>query len=329
MPALKDIAREAGVNISTVSKALLGRDDINKDTAAKIRSIAIKLGYEFDKKKKKDLKVIGVLCPEIISNYYSQLLSGIEDEIKEAGYSLFVGFTDHIPENEKHYLEKFSKAKVDGMLYISENPDIEGVFLSAAKASGTPVVAVAQNSSSKEFDCVQIDDRYGVSKAVEYLISMGHTMIGYIGDVLSESRKDVFIEELKKHSIKRVRDWIYTGNTRFEQCGYEGMTSILSKKSFPSAIFAAYDDIAIGAVKKMREEGFNVPDDFSIASIDDIRIAAYMHPGLTTVASPVAETARTAVKTLVDRIEYKNSLTTKNILLNPELVIRESVKRIL
>lgn len=328
MPTLKDIAKEAGVNISTVSKALIGRDDINRETAARIRDIAKRLGYEFDKKQKKDLKVIGVLCPEIISNYYSQLLSGIEEEIKKAGYSLFVGFTDHMPENERHYLDKFSKAKADGILYISENPDMESVFLSCAKVSGTPVVAIAQNSTSREFDCVRIDDGYGVGAAVGHIISMGHTQIGYIGDTLSESRKEVFIETLKKQGLRCVREWIYTSTSRFEECGYEGMTDILSRKAHPSAVFAAYDDIAIGAMKKILEKGYAVPGDFSIASIDDIRAASYMHPGLTTVASPVAEAARIAVRTLVDRIENDVKQTTKNILLNPELVIRGSVKNL-
>lgn len=328
MPTLKDVAKEAGVNISTVSKALIGRDDINRETAARIRDIAVRLGYEFDKKQKKDLKVIGVLCPEIISNYYSQLLSGIEGEIKKTGYSLFVGFTDHIPENEKHYLEKFSKAKSDGILYISENPDMESVFLSCARVSGTPVVAIAQNSTSREFDCVRIDDGFGVSAAVSHIISMGHTQIGYIGDTLSQTRKEVFSLTLKKHGLQCVQDWVYTSSLRFEACGYEGMTALLSLKARPSAIFAAYDDIAIGAIKRIRKEGYDVPGDFSIASIDDIRTASYMHPGLTTVASPISEAARIAVRTLVDRIENDVKQTTKNILLNPELVIRGSVKNL-
>jgi len=325
MPTLKDIANEAGVNISTVSKALADRDDISRETAIRIKSVAKRMGYIHKKKKSKASKVIGVLCPEIDSNYYSQLLSGIEARAKKAGYSLFVGFTNYSTVDEELYIKRFCEAKVDGILYISENRYMEGVFDEVGRNVKIPVVAIAQNVEIRDFDCIKIDDDYGVRLVTEYIISKGHKDICYIGDELCELRKATFLSVLQEHGIDPVEKWIYSGKERFEQCGYLGMQKILNEKPYPSAVFAAYDDIAIGALKVIYEKGLCVPEDISITAMDNIRISQFLYPGLTTIASPIDEMAGVAVKILINRIESGEMRPTQNIKLNPELVKRDSV----
>jgi DNA-binding LacI/PurR family transcriptional regulator len=140
-----------------------------------------------------------------------------------------------------------------------------------------------------------------------------------------DTRKMAFIKVLEEAGIEITEKWIYTGSKRFEECGYEGMKKILSEKSLPTAVFAAYDDIAIGAMKAIYEQGLIIPEDISIAAIDDIRMSKYLYPGLTTVACPIMEMARIAVSTLMERIESNENRSTQIISLNPELVIRKSV----
>ncbi len=326
MPTLKDISLRAGVNVSTVSKALSGKDDISSETALMVRMIAKEMGYESKKKPRNGLEIIGVICPEIESNYYSQLLSWIERYVKDKGYSLYVGFSDYLESNEIQYIEKFIRTKVDGIIYISENRAIGRTFAKAAKRISIPITAIAQNNESRDFDCIRIDDDYGVRIAVEHMISKGHRNICYIGDNLSDyTRKMAFKKVLQEAGIEIIEEWIYTGSKRFEECGYEGMKKILSQKRHPTAVFAAYDDIAIGAMKAIYEKGLIIPEDISIAAIDDIRISEYLHPGLTTVACPIKEMARIAVSTLMYRIESNEDRPTQSVSLNPELMLRRSV----
>ena len=161
---------------------------------------------------------------------------------------------------------------------------------------------------------------------MEHMISKGHRDICYIGDKLSDkTRKMAFKKVLEEAGIEITEKWLHTGSKRFEECGYEGMKKILSEKSLPTAVFAAYDDIAIGAMKAIYEKGLSIPEDISIAAIDDIRISKYLYPGLTTVACPIMEMARIAASTLMDRIDSNENRPTQVISLNPELVKRKSV----
>ncbi|NLC45260.1 MAG: LacI family transcriptional regulator [Clostridiales bacterium] len=335
MATLKDIAKIAGVNVSTVSKALRGSSDINKQTMKNIRKIADELDYKYviqdnrkDKAKQQDsLNTIGIICPEITSSYYSEIVNMITKEMRKKGYYCIIGFTDFDSKNEGQYLEGLLKSNVKGIIFITESLEI-GDTISLLKNGDNfiPLVVIAQNSGTKEHDCIRIDDKYGIKLSIDHLLELGHTDIGYIGDELSNARLEAFIEILQANNIKMNRKWIRVSEERFEKCGYDLMTDMLKEDNLPTAILSAYDNIAVGAIKAITDSGRNVPEDISMIGIDNISVTAYYNPEITSVAGPAEEMARIAVKLLFKKIESPEYKVIQNVVLPPTLVVRKSVK---
>ncbi len=331
MATLKDIAIKAGVNISTVSKALRDSSDINEDTKIKIAKIAKELNYKSGMIKRRPSNKfgsIGIICPEIISNYYSQIVSKIEEEIKKAGYFCIIGFTNFDIESEKYYLKQLINAGVQGIILISESSELSGILVEYKKDTYIPLVLIAQNTETKDFDCIKIDDEYGVKLAVEYLIRSGHKDIGYIGDELSNPRLETFMNVMHSNKLKVNKKWIQVSEERFEKCGYDLMCNMLKNDELPTAILGAYDDIAIGAIKAIHDKGLNVPDNISVIGIDNVRIASYYSPELTTIAGPIEEMGKIAVKLLFKKVKDPNYKVIQNVKLSPMLIERKSVKLI-
>lgn len=327
MATLKDIAEIAGVNVSTVSKALRDSSDINEETKNKITKIANEMGYKFKAVKRKQFEhfgSIGVICPEIVSGYYSQIVSRIEEEAKKERCFCIIGFTNFETENEKYYLKHFIDAGVQGVILISESSELNDILIEYKEDTPIPLVLIAQNTETKDFDCVKIDDAYGVKLAVEHLIQLGHRNIGYIGDELSNSRLEVFTGVMHDNKMEINKKWIQVSKERFEKCGYELMSNILKSKDIPSAILGAYDDIAIGAMKAIHDKGLRVPEDISVVGIDNIRLASYCIPELTTIASSVEEMGKIAVKLLFKKVKDSQYKVIQNVMLSPTLVHRKS-----
>lgn len=327
MATLKDIAKIAGVNISTVSKALRDSSDISHDTKKDIRKIAKDLDYKFEhirRKTSNGFGTIGVICPEITSNYYSQIVSIIENEIKKQEYFCIIGFTNFEKENEKYYLKHLLNSGVHGIIFISESTDLDSILLEYKKETSAPLVLVAQNTETKDFDCIKIDDDYGVRLAVEHLIQLGHKDIGYVGDELSNTRLEIFTRIMQENNIKLNKKWIQVSEERFEKCGYDLMDKILKGDEIPTAIMGAYDDIAIGAIKAIHDKDLKVPQDISVVGIDNVRVASYYCPEITTVAGPVEEMGKIAVKLLFKKIKDSGYNVVQNVMLSPTLIRRKS-----
>ena len=325
---LSDIAKKSGVHMSTVSKALNDSQDLNEETREAIKKIAKELNYvNIRKISKSNANInlnIGVICPEIRSNYYAQLISVIEKNLKQNGYSLVIGFSSFQFDNEVHYLSHFANNGVCGIIFITENDTIDEALKNFNKKFNMPLVLIATESETQEYDCIKIDDSLGVELALEHIIEMGHRNIAYIGDMFTKNRLAVFMSTLKKHNIKSNANLIKVSDKRFEECGYEKMKEMLKSGHVPAAVFAAYDDIAIGAIRAILEQGLRVPEDISIAAIDNVDVAPYLSKNLTTVSYPINEVGNIATEILVRKISDKNYKVIKHISLKPELIIRES-----
>lgn len=334
MATLKDIARKAGVNVSTVSRALNGSNQINEETRRIIKNLAVEMNYIRDISAKvmagKRSKSIGVIVPEMGSNYFAQILNSIEAELKDNGYSLIVGMTHHDYRNETHYLKIFSIRKVDGIILTgSMYKDIEKYLLNIKDNHNIPMVLMQPDIDFPDYDCIMIDDMTGFNAAVKLLADQGHKDIGFIADeVSSKMRLHVFKAALAQNGLKLNDRFIKVGKEMFEQGGYLQMREMLKQKELPTAIVAAYDYIAIGALKAMNENGLKVPDNISIVSYDNIRESAFLVPSLTTISPPIKEMAKIGVKLLIDKIENKENKVIQHISLKPELVIRDTTRKI-
>jgi DNA-binding LacI/PurR family transcriptional regulator len=332
LATLKDIAGIAGVTISTVSKAINGHTDINEETKTRILKIAHQLNY-FDKKKADRPQTsrnytIGIICPEIESNFYTQIVDRIEQRVIEKGYSLFIGLSRFDPQKESNYLNLMLNKRVDGIVLITcTDKNINRSLIEIRKKFDVPIIVVAVNQMVDYYDSIKIDDHLGVSIAINHLLELGHADIGYIGDQLSAHRFESFKRVLADKGTRFEEKWAKIGPERFEEGGYLRMNEMLKEKSLPSAIFASYDDIAIGAMRALHEKGIRIPQDVSIVGVDNIGVASYLDSSLTTISEPVNEMGDISCAILFSKIEKVKFTVIQNVVLKPELILRETTMR--
>jgi LacI family transcriptional regulator len=330
MATIKDIAKIAGVNVSSVSRALSGSSEVSEETRVRIAKIAGELGYTPNYSARalvgKGTRLIGMVVPEISSNYYAKIVNSVENELNEKGYTLIIGTTDFKAEKETEKFNMFLGRKVEGVI-LAGITDIDGARHTAEKAgkAGIPVIFLDPVGETPGNDCILIDGSLGMRLAVEHLARLGHKSSGFIGeDISSKYRLPVFRRIAEELGIQLEERFIKSGMERFERGGYLRMKELLSEGELPTAIMAAYDNIAIGAMKALQEAGLKVPEDISVVGYDNIREAEYLSVSLTTVFPPVSEMAVEGVRLLLTRMEEKTAEGNRVELLSPELIVRGS-----
>lgn len=328
MATLKEISLLANVSISTVSKALNGSDEISEDTRNEILQIAKSLNYKIKEKKMIPCneKTIAVICPELNSNYYAQLLNHINEYISSKGYYSMLGISFFSPAREAELLKDFIKKRVNGILFITENRHAAELF-HLLKTSHVPIVIIANTAGEIDIpihDVIKIDEEYGIELAIQHLIELGHKKIAYIGDEFSESRYRIYSSLIKKYGLCENKEYTIASSLRFEDAGYQAMKTILHAKEKPTALFAAYDDIAIGAMKAIYEKKLVIPKDISIVGFDNIFVAPYLPIGLTTISNPIKEMAQTSCTILMSKLKHPENTVIQHVTLKPGLIIRDS-----
>lgn len=320
----------AGVSISTVSKALNNSAEIGRETKSRIIKIAQDLQYDMSParpaEEKKAGSLISVICPEISSNYYAQLVNSVGANITGRGYQYMVAVSDFNTEKEEAYLEMAAGQGIAGIVLIteSEKADIEPVIRNAKYLWNIPLVLIANQADTNEFDCIKIDDALGVATGVEHLARLGHTGVAYIGDRLTEGRLLAYREAMEKNGLSVDETLVRVSDLRFEECGYRSMKDMLSSGRAPTALFAAYDDIAIGAMRAMLEQGLGIPEDISVVGMDNVAACPYLMKGLTTVSNPIREMAEISISILNKKIRDKEYTVVQHVVLKPELIMRET-----
>ncbi len=310
------LADLAGVSVSTVSKAFSGSDEISEEKRQHIFRIAKENGC-YDKYCKSVYTgiVIAVICTEYKSSRYAQMLSLIEEKIKKHNGIMIVSSTDFSDEKAKSLLEFFSEySKVDGIICLNNLP--EGFKCSV------PVVVLAKNDS---YNSIIAYEEKAVDEAIKTLKEYGHRDIAFIGERLTSSRREVFVDTIKKHGLKLNSDFVIESEKRYEEAGYTEMNSLFEKGTLPTAVVAGYDNIAIGVMKSIYEHGFRIPDDFSVVGYDDINELPYLDVPLASISPCVDELCEIIVEFMFERIKKCYSKELKTIKVNKQFVKRESV----
>lgn len=329
---IKDVAREAGVSIATVSRVINGSNKVKEETRIKVLRVIKKLGYKPMPSLRKTSNLnytVGVLVPNLVGDHYNEMVMAIEDYVSSEGFELIVSIPKMLPESEKYVLDQFFKRKIDGVilceLYTGET------YLKPFLRSGIPIVALDYNIEDISCDSVNLNNKQGAFLAMEHLYENGHRKILYIkGPKVSPAsieREKGILKFLKKHNEVDV---FYSEIEGYEpEIGYEAVLRHLKKygKNF-TAIFAVNDWSATGALRALFEKGINVPEDISLIGFDDAPYSKYIVPPLTTIRQPRWEMGKTAAQLLIERIHNRGSNIPKNVILQPELVIRKSVKNI-
>lgn len=330
---LKDISREAGVSISTVSRILNGKSQnaASREVADRVWEIAragcyvpnasaqsLKQGNA-KKAPGRSIACIHMRSADVKNDaFFSSLMRSVEQELLPAGYTIKCCFTAADMQNPA-ILAQLPGYGLDGAAVLGRC-DREALRL--LKQHFRKIVYCGLNAVDPEYDQIVCDGQTLARDVMEFLFGLGHTRIGYIGATQKEIRYDAYRSALKIHRIPFDRH-IVTDAPASVQGGYEGARRILSRAPGATAFFCMNDITAVGAVKAIQEAGFRIPEDISVISIDDIEAAQQISPMLTSMHVPIEELGKMTAKILVDRINDGHKLPLR-IFLPHYLVKRES-----
>lgn len=329
MVTISDVAKLANVSTATVSRVLSNSGNVKKETTEKVLEAIQKLNYQPNvlarQLRKLETKTVLVVVPDITNTFFSKILRGIERVAIENDYEVLLGDTGNDVERERGYLDILRQKKADGMILLTAR--LESHLLEEI-AGEFPVVLACEYLEGSTIPTVSIDNISSARKATEYLINLGHRRIGFISGplnvILSRDRLKGFRQAMAQHNIPIESFLVQEGDFSFES-GYNMMMKFLALDQPPTAVFAANDEMAIGAIKAIKSKGLHVPDDISVVGFDDIKFASIYEPALTTISQPMFEIGKKAMELLIKLIN-KDQLEKNQYILEDQLVIRETCK---
>lgn len=330
---IKDIAREAGVSVTTVSRVLNNKVDVSEKTREKILKIIDKLKYNPNSVARglvmNKTYTIGLIIPDISNAFFSESARAIEDQLREYGYSVIFCNTDNHKKREKESIDLLKSKQVDGIIG-SFSYDSRDEILTLEKG-GFPLVQIDRLVEGSKVPSVIIDNTSSAYIATEYLIKKGHKKIAHItGDLNTNTgscRAEGFKNALKDNCINLRKEFLTEGDFS-QESGYLAMQKILEKKDTVTAVFAGNDMMALGAYKAIYEIGLKIPENISIVGHDDFTLASLVRPGLTTMHQPVYKIGKLAAKVLIDIINENKRPSHSEIVISTELIERVSVKNL-
>ncbi|MCC5800980.1 LacI family DNA-binding transcriptional regulator [Rossellomorea vietnamensis] len=337
MTTIKDIARVAGVSVTTVSRALNGYSDVNEDTRKKIAQVAKELNYSpnsiarslvMKKSKTIGLLVSGFTKESVKDNFIVEVLAGINDFVSGSDYDLVLFNTNSSKQREKTYTQLCKERRVDGVIIQGIRTD--DPYLHEVVESDIPCVLIDIPLESPNVSHVTTDNVLGAEKAVRHLIDHGHRNIGMINGhefaFVSQQRLEGYHAALHQAHIESKPDYIVNGAFT-EESGRAAAHGLLSSNPEITAIFCSSDLMAIGAMSAAKALGIKIPEDLSIVGYDDILLASYVSPKLTTIQQNKFQLGYEAAKLLWDLLT--NQSETHRVVLETKLIERESTNFII
>jgi DNA-binding LacI/PurR family transcriptional regulator len=325
--SIKDVARAARVSHPTVSRALRHSPLVNKETAERIRQIAAGMGYWPNAVARglvtKKTRTIGVVVTTIADPFIGEIVSGIEEMANDHGYSVFLANSNADPAREIRVVQSFQQRRVDGILVASSR--VGALYVPMLGQLKVPIVLINNQHPDEFVHSVVIDNLTASLTAVKYLIQLGHRRIAYIGDQFGfqsdTERFGGYCEALTLAGYPALPELVVHGDGKPEG-GRQAMEKLLALPTPPTAVFCYNDMSAIGALREIRSQRLRVPDDISLVGFDDLFIAAYADPPLTTIRQPKQHMGRMAMEILLKL--FSDAHETTNIKVQGELVVRES-----
>lgn len=335
-----DIAKEAKVSPATVSRVLTGNARVSVEKSRRIREIIEK--YDFQPNAlarsllKKESNTIGVILPDIVNPFFASVFLEAEKYAMAAGYSMILcNSMNNIFEDdnasESMYLKMLSEKQVDGIIFLGGRINMvrtDRILADEMNAilAKVPIVMINGRMSGVECHRVRSDEREGIFSLIEYLVSLGHRNIGFIGgasNVTSSAIKLKALRDALDHfDLTFNEKWVFLSGDFGIEGGTEAMKTLLSKKDRPTAVVAVNDTVAIGAIKYAASMGLDVPGEISVTGYDDSYLCNIISPALTSVSHNIPELARKAIDMLCSTFAGKN--VPKESIVRTNLVVRDS-----
>lgn len=314
---MRELARLANVSVSTVSKAFRNAEDVSEDTKEHIFAVAREHGcYGKFYKGKYSKKIIAVICPELVSDYYVGYVERLQGLIEENGGIALISAYHFNSTKQAELIEYYaSYLKVDGIFVI-------GLKSAPKKGYDIPIVSLFP-SSDFICDSVDVDFEPPIYEAVRLLKDLGHSKIAFLGERLTALKANKFKTAVNK--IIGFEPLVIESGYRFEKAGKDCVKRLLQKTDSCTALICAYDYIAIGAIKQLKEMGYRVPEDFSVIGMDNITVSQYIETSLTTIGTGIDEICAVAWDLLDKKLKNKFYRSNQRIIIKGELIVRESV----
>lgn len=327
---IKDIAAISGVSPATVSRTLRNPDIVSEETRKKVMKAVEEGGYTPSRfganlRTQKSGNII-VVMPDITNQVNAGIIRAIESEAQKAGYSILLGDTQGLPEREKHYANMAQSGQADGVLLFTFHMPFNLNENQPAAKQLPPIVNSCESIPIEGISKVMIDNIAGARTAVEHLLSLGHKRIAAVmgpRDTPSTlERLEGYQAALNDAGIKIDEQLVIRGDYGLDS-GIGAMEQLLKLRLRPTAVFCFSDDMAIGAMSVLQENGFRIPQDISIMGFDDIRYARLMTPALTTIHQPLEEIGKACIELLLEQLDGKSE-PGRYIELPFKLMVRQS-----
>tara|TARA_R100000687_G_scaffold7370_3_gene6782 strand:- start:109319 stop:110338 length:1020 start_codon:yes stop_codon:yes gene_type:complete len=327
---IKDIAAISGVSPATVSRTLRNPDIVSEETRKKVMKAVEEGGYTPSRfganlRTQKSGNII-VVMPDITNQVNAGIIRAIEREAQKAGYSILLGDTQGLAEREKHYANMAQSGQADGVLLFTFHMPFNLTKNLPAAKQLPPIVNSCESIPIDGISKVMIDNTAGARTAVEHLLSLGHKRIAAVmgpRDTPSTlERLKGYYSALKEAGIEVDEQLVIRGDYGVDS-GMGAMEQLLKLRRRPTAVFCFSDDMAIGAMSVLQENGFHIPQDISIMGFDDIRYARLMTPALTTIHQPLEEIGKACIELLLEQLDGKTD-EPRYVELPFSLVVRQS-----
>lgn len=328
---MRDVAKYTGVSVATVSRVLNGDRKVRQETKEKVLKAVEELNYvpntlarnlsEMNSKK------ILVTIPNLSNSVFTDRFRAIQAVFQPKGYQLIL--VETYEGGNASVVEMIKNRSVEGAILLSALMEEDELN---EKYKGLPIVIATDHKSESILTTpsVSMNNIEAAEKAVNYLVNLGHKRIAFFGgriDKLAGKRRlKGYKNGLLQNGLEVDESLIFHGEWSLES-GYELANELLFQKELPTAIFAASDNMAIGAISALNEHGFNIPEDMSIIGFDDIAVSEYITPALTTVEQPTVEIGKKAAEMLL-AILNKQPIEQPHVVINSKLIVRNSCKKV-
>jgi len=323
---IKDVARETGLALSTVSNALAGKSLVKPETRAVVMEAAERLGYRVSivarSLRAQRSFALGVLIEDVANPSSSAFVRGVEDVANAAGCTILLADTDGNLERQVNAMRALLDRRVDGLVLISQHLDDERVL--EMLRGDTPVVLLQRRDPRLDLDYVGSDNAGGLKEAMRFIARLGHSRVGFVTGPLASSsareRLQAYRETAEELGFHEVEELIYHGRYSFD-VGLEAANFFGSLRAPPTCIFASNDMNAIGLIQGLSERGLSVPGDVSVVGLDDIALARIKALDLTTIRLEKRAMGGEAARLLLRRVDAPQ-LPPASIILPTRLIVR-------
>ncbi len=326
---IKEVAREAGVSVATVSRVFNEKGPVRDETRLRIQEVARRMGYAPHAMARslitKKTGTLGVLLPDLYGEFFSEVIRGVDLAARRDGYHILVS-SSHSDRSEVEAVLRALRGRIDGLIVMS--PEADARALEANLPDSLPIVLLNCRVEGTAFDSINIDNYGGALAMIRHLAGLGHRRIAHVkgapGNNDALERLHGYRDAMQPPFYEQGTEDLEVEGDFNEESGYRAGGEILRMQPRPTAVFAANDAMAVGLLSALQEAGLRVPEDIAVAGFDDIPIARFLTPPLTTVRLAITELGDLAVQRLLQALSRGEDRERQHEVLPTTLVVRGS-----